>query len=117
MSSTRANRSSSMSRPSVTAAAVKLWPVPAAFTVMPCAAACLTTAAISSSSTGRWMATGAAVWLPAQLRHSVIGRAYRAQERASGAGLERLDELRQHLVDVAHDAEVGDREDRRFLVL
>src|SRR5690606_9797622 len=28
--------------------------------------------------------------------------------------LERLDELGQDLVDVAHDAEVGDREDRRL---
>src|SRR6478735_3177396 len=35
----------------------------------------------------------------------------------SAAGLERGEELREHLVDVAHDAEVGDAEDRGFLVL
>ena len=39
------------------------------------------------------------------------------EERRSAARLERLDQLGQHLVDVAHDAEVGDTEDRRLLVL
>ena len=33
------------------------------------------------------------------------------------ARLEQLDELREHLVHVTHDAEVGDTEDRRLLVL
>src|SRR5277367_4734150 len=35
----------------------------------------------------------------------------------SALGLQRLDERREHLVDVAHDPEVGHREDRRLLVL
>src|ERR1700722_4796633 len=35
----------------------------------------------------------------------------------SALGLQRLDERRQHLVHVADDAEVGDREDRGLLVL
>src|SRR5579863_522427 len=36
---------------------------------------------------------------------------------ASGLGLERLDQRGEDLVHVAHDPEVGHREDRRLLVL
>jgi hypothetical protein len=39
-----------------------------------------------------------------------------SSERTS-AGLEGVDEGGEHLVHVAHDAEVGDAEDRRLLVL
>ena len=123
------------------AMAVKLWPRPTTFTVLASAAACFTMAASSSSVAGRWTASGWASWLPAQfLQTAAFGQRRRdacappAREapatsrsrvrRTEGptsetikAALQGLDQLGQDLVDVADDAEVGDREDRRLLVL
>src|SRR4029450_9545963 len=67
--------------------------------------------AVSSSTEAGWStATPSCVWLPAQfVQLSLMER--------SAAGLQRFDQLREDLVDVADDAEVGDREDRSFLVL
>src|SRR5215471_8132997 len=50
-------------------------------------------------------------------RTSTSMRAVGAAERRSAARLEGLDELRDDLVDVADDTEVGDAEDRRLTVL
>ncbi len=51
-----------------------------------------------------------------------VGRVAKATDNAGGPGgsalgFERFDQRREHLVHVAHDAEVGHREDGRFTVL
>ncbi len=66
---TPVSRSGRISSPSVAAAAVKEWPVPAALTVSPSAAAPRTAAASSSADAGATVRAGRAVTLPAQLRH------------------------------------------------
>lgn len=58
------------STPSVAAAAVKEWPVPTAFTRSPSSAARRTTSWSSPTEVGVTTRAGAAVTLPAQLRHA-----------------------------------------------
>src|SRR5690348_15616281 len=96
---------------------VKLWPLPTTFTLRPLPAACLTMPASSCSLVGRWMATGCATWLPAQFLQVATEVVIVLPAPGPSSGLERLDQLREHLVDVTDDAEVGDPEDRRLLVL
>src|SRR4051812_4085505 len=93
---------------------VKEWPGPTTFTRRPAASARLTRSTSSPSVAGCSTIAGAHRWLPAQFDQTApAGRA----TRALPLGLEGLDQLGQHLVDVADDAEVGDGEDRRLLVL
>lgn len=66
---TPVSRSGRISSPSVAAAGVNEWPVPAALTVSPSAAAARTAAATSSVLAGVTLRAGRAVTLPAQLRH------------------------------------------------
>src|SRR5438105_13182540 len=99
---------------------VNEWPAPTGLTRRPSAAARFITALSSASDVGRSTEAGAHRWFPAQLLH-VIRRSVRPtvlrrrtrtlapvlRRRRSGSGLQGFDELRQDLVDVAHDAEVG----------
>src|SRR5438105_7558939 len=92
---------------------VKECPEPTALTVWPAAAAAFTEATSSASSAGWSTASAAHCWLPPQFLQWAAALAI----RRSASRLERFDELGHHLVDVAHHAQVGHREDRRVLVL
>src|SRR5437899_1099578 len=93
---------------------VNEWPVPTTLTRRPADSARLTRSTRSPSVAGCSTIAGAHRWFPAQFDQTAP--AVRAT-RGLPLGLEGLDQLGQHLVDVADDAEVGDGEDRRFLVL
>src|SRR5882724_9798189 len=105
--------------PSVQAMGVNEWPAPMHFTRSPRATACSTMPTSSASCVGRRISTGAQDWFPAQLVQLVrsLMLTDRTLRRSGLPGLQGLDELGEDLVDVAHDAEVGHREDRRLGVL
>src|SRR6516165_3872157 len=116
--------------PEVQATSVNEWPDPTAFTLSPLVAADFTASTRSSTDWGRATSTGSHRWLPPQFRHardavSVMGGCYRPPGRGassgfpdlSSPGFERLDQLGDDFVNVADDAQVGDREDRCLLVL
>src|SRR4051794_8655935 len=113
-SSTRCMLSSDRCNPSVRAAPVNECPAPYALTRCPSAAAPLTRAASSSSSDGAPVAAGAQAAVPAQFDQRDRDAAFAMRRNLA---LQRLDELGHDLVHVAHDAEVGDREDRGLGVL
>lgn len=69
---TPVSRSGRISSPSVAAAGVKEWPVPAALTVSPSAAAARIAAASSSVLAGATLRVGRLVTLPAQLRQGPV---------------------------------------------
>src|SRR5262249_53764867 len=95
-------------------------PAPTTRTRRPSAAARSTMAMRSASDRGRCTAAGAHDWLRAQFdqmswrdRSGLLTRI----RPVLPASLQGVDEGRDHLVDVADDAEVADREDRGFGVL